>query len=120
MNAKDLINLIEGKTVTIEGRYKKRNTATGLPPNERVVYIDGKFLDPYPSQKVVNHSPTGFNWGYAGSGPSQLALAILLELRPDIAKQLYQKFKEQYITKLSQDKDFKFTIDIDQWVENNK
>lgn len=24
-----------------------------------------------------NHSPTGFNWGYGGSGPAQLALAIL-------------------------------------------
>jgi len=25
----------------------------------------------------VNHSPTGFEWGYYGSGPSQLAYAIL-------------------------------------------
>ncbi len=25
----------------------------------------------------VNHSPTGFNWGYYGSGPAQLAFAIL-------------------------------------------
>lgn len=24
----------------------------------------------------VNHSPTGFEWGYYGSGPSQLAYAI--------------------------------------------
>jgi len=24
-----------------------------------------------------NHSPTGFEWGYLGSGPSQLAYAIL-------------------------------------------
>lgn len=24
-----------------------------------------------------NHSPTGFNWGYGGSGPAQLALALL-------------------------------------------
>lgn len=26
--------------------------------------------------KWVNHSPTGFEWGYYGSGPSQLAYAI--------------------------------------------
>jgi hypothetical protein len=25
----------------------------------------------------VNHSPTGFEWGYSGSGPSQLSYAIL-------------------------------------------
>lgn len=25
----------------------------------------------------VNHSPTGFEWGYRGSGPAQLAYAIL-------------------------------------------
>ena len=26
---------------------------------------------------LANHSPTGFSWGYGGSGPAQLALAIL-------------------------------------------
>lgn len=31
---------------------------------------------------VRNHSPDGFNWGYGGSGPSQLALAILIDHLP--------------------------------------
>ena len=26
-----------------------------------------------------NHSPTGFEWGYCGSGPAQLALALLAD-----------------------------------------
>ena len=26
---------------------------------------------------VVHHSPTGFEWGYGGSGPADLALSIL-------------------------------------------
>lgn len=31
-----------------------------------------------------NHSPEGFEWGYGGSGPAQLALAILADcLGPD-------------------------------------
>lgn len=30
-------------------------------------------------QEIRNHSPDGFNWGYAGSGPAQLALAILAD-----------------------------------------
>lgn len=28
---------------------------------------------------IYNHSPTGFEWGYSGSGPAQLALAILAD-----------------------------------------
>ncbi len=32
-----------------------------------------------PSLRAANHSPTGFEWGYRGSGPHQLALAILLD-----------------------------------------
>lgn len=36
----------------------------------RDVYVDGKRLDPEPSQKVRNHSPDGFYWGYGGSGPA--------------------------------------------------
>lgn len=33
-------------------------------------------LHPGPSLLLANHSPTGFEWGYLGSGPSQLSLAI--------------------------------------------
>lgn len=28
---------------------------------------------------LANHSPCGFEWGYSGSGPAQLALAILAD-----------------------------------------
>lgn len=51
----------------------------------REVWLDGRWLDPKPSQKIYNHSPDGFNWGYGGSGPAQLALAIVLKLtgKPD-------------------------------------
>ena len=45
---------------------------------DREVYLDEEYLDPEISQKVRNHSPDGFNWGYCGSGPAQLALAIVL------------------------------------------
>lgn len=44
----------------------------------RRVWVDDEPLSPKRSQKVWNHSPDGFNWGYGGSGPAQLALAILL------------------------------------------
>ena len=44
---------------------------------------------------LYNHSPTGFEWGYCGSGPAQLALAILADHLSDDgeALNLYQRFK---------------------------
>jgi len=32
-----------------------------------------------PRNDLVDHSPTGFEWGYGGSGPAQLALALLAD-----------------------------------------
>jgi hypothetical protein len=47
-----------------------------------------------------NHSPTGFEWGYEGSGPAQLALAILCDFLQDDQKALeyYQEFKRDIIS----------------------
>jgi len=54
--------------------------------------------------EVMNHSPTGFEWGYGGSGPSQLALAILVDrlgyARRAEAMMLHQAFKITVIAKL--------------------
>jgi hypothetical protein len=62
------------------------------------VAVNGQRLSPRPSQQVVNHSPDGFDWGYGGSGPAQLALAIALRFcRPSTAVRLYQEFKWQFI-----------------------
>ncbi len=46
------------------------------------VYVkteDGKRYPLSLRTEIRNHSPTGFNWGYGGSGVSQLALAILAD-----------------------------------------
>src|SRR5262245_4369364 len=32
-----------------------------------------------PRLELANHSPTGFEWGYGGSGPAQLALAMVAD-----------------------------------------
>ena len=42
-----------------------------------------------------NHSPTGFEWGYEGSGPAQLALAILAHALQDDERALrfYRAFE---------------------------
>ena len=54
-----------------------------------------------PRHDLVNHSPDGFEWGYGGSGPAQLALAILADLRGgDFALKFYKYFKQSVIASL--------------------
>lgn len=82
------------------------------------VRVDGARLDPKPSQKIWNHSPDGFAWGYGGSGPAQLALAILLKAGFDEqqAIRFHQRFKAQFIATLPRES-FKIDIDIMEWVK---
>src|SRR5262245_26367929 len=51
---------------------------------------------------LFNHSPCGFEWGYGGSGPAQLALAILCKVMHDDerAVQLYQQRSEEHTSEL--------------------
>lgn len=54
---------------------------------------------------ICNHSPTGFNWGYAGSGPAQLALAILADFKGKVpTAKLYQEFKNRFIVGIKEDR----------------
>ena len=66
-----------------------------------IVNVDGRTTQLLPdrSQAVKNHSPDGFNWGYGGSGPGQLALALLLEVTNNemVALACYQDFKTRFI-----------------------
>jgi hypothetical protein len=74
------------------------------------VTINNEWLDINPSLKIYNHSPTGFNWGYGGSGPAQFALAILMEFLPvKLAEAYKQYFKEAVIAPIKEDA---FTIVI--------
>jgi len=55
-------------------------------------------FSPARSLRVWSHSPDGFNWGYAGSGPAQLALALLLEVTDQAtAVRLHQDFKAAHV-----------------------
>jgi hypothetical protein len=83
----------------------------------REVKIDGRVLSPADSQSVFNHSPDGFAWGYGGSGPAQLALAILLAagVPESSALALHQEFKRRFIEPLPI-RDFDLSIDIGEWL----
>lgn len=70
---------------------------------------------------LMSHSPGGFEWGYGGSGPAQLALAILSQLvDDDLAKKLHQLFKADVICKIENNR--AWSIDsgyVKQWVQSN-
>ncbi len=59
---------------------------------------NGSLLSPMPSLRKARHSPLGFDWGYAGSGPAQLALALLLA--EGLPTERYQEFKSRVVAKL--------------------
>lgn len=85
------------------------------------VFSNGEPFDYKPSLKVRNHSPTGFSWGYGGSGPAQLALAILLEeTNKEIAEQFYMDFKWDVIARLPNELGTSWTLTSDMilnWLE---
>jgi hypothetical protein len=68
--------------VYVGGRVRTSATAIGerIGVELREVARDGRVthVTAEASQALYNHSPDGFECGYAGSGPAQLALAILL------------------------------------------
>ena len=83
----------------------------------RQIYIDSQELLPGESQKVYNHSPDGFAWGYGGSGPAQLALAIMLKFTDkDTALVWYQDFKNEHVAKWLND-NFSVMIDMEGWIK---
>jgi hypothetical protein len=84
----------------VRGYPRKEHTLRGeVEPDDTVnVWLDGKLLTPERSQEVRNHSPDGFMWGYEGSGPAQLALAIMLELTGK--SNGYQTLKRRLISNL--------------------
>jgi hypothetical protein len=63
-----------------------------------------------PLKHYPMHSPDGFEWGYGGSGPADLALAILLDYfhedptpaqlraRPLLGWALHQEFKKDFVS----------------------
>jgi len=59
-----------------------------------------------PRHDLFDHSPTGFEYGYGGSGPAQLALALLADAsgNPTLAIEHHQRFKWQVIASLDGDR----------------
>jgi hypothetical protein len=80
------------KTHTSTIRYVGRRTTGGVTVTRE---LPGGGTEPLPLRlDLWSHSPSGFEWGYGGSSPAQLALAILSDAVGDErALPNYQQFK---------------------------
>jgi hypothetical protein len=80
-------------------QYEGKRTQDGC----KVTRTEGTQMQPLPLRlDIWNHSPTGFEWGYGGSGPAQLSLALLVDALHDeeMAARLHQDFKWEVISRL--------------------
>ena len=111
--------------------------STGSPVQVTVEWFDKNDQSHgYSLHHIVLHSPTGMNWGYAGSGPADLALSILVDHygepygTPDKiqlntgshpAVLLHQLFKFDFIAKLPQSMNWRITEEqIRVWLQSKK
>ena len=81
--------------------------------------IDIQPLSPLRSQNVERFSD-GFAWGYSGDGPSQLALALLLEVTNDekLSVELCLSFREHLIEGITENC-WAITADLIQgWIDH--
>jgi len=81
-----------------QGYYQNGYLATRAIVNVTDDYGTRK-LSVLPSLRLADHSPTGFEWGYNGSGPLQLSLAMILDSTFDEAFALanYAEFAQEII-----------------------
>lgn len=88
----------------------------------REVYVDGRLMSPSRSQRYHNHSPDGFAWGYGGSGPAQLALALCLRIFNHKSKPTpfyglpfdYQALKWDIIARIPFEGDFTIELELEE------
>lgn len=87
------------------------------------------------AQTIIHHSPAGFEWGYGGSGPADLALVILHHCLPvgcdgapavklfkgrcsQIAWTLHQDFKRAFIAGMADEGGVIPGAEIDAWIDS--
>ena len=82
--------------------YRGRRTPRGAIVEAQTPAGAWHRLDP--RLDLRNHSPTGFEWGYGGSGPAQLALALAASRLPDLlAHTIHQYLKWTLVATLDRE-----------------
>jgi len=102
-------------SLSTETVYRGRRDPTAPVGDGCTVTVDGELLDC--RYDLLSASPSGFEWGYGGSGPAQLAIALLAHAYDDeYACENYQLLKETVISELPQEEGWTLTKqDLDAW-----
>jgi|WetSurMetagenome_2_1015567.scaffolds.fasta_scaffold1177223_1 hypothetical protein len=102
---KEYQGLIMMEPISLKGDYETK-----------MIWLNGKELNPKYSQKIYNHSAEGFDWSNTVDGSAQLALAILLELTQNkrISMILHHLFKNDCVSTLPKC-DFEINFDFGEW-----
>ena len=70
-----------------------------------------------PLRHRVRHSPTGFEWGFEGSGPADLARSILWDhLGKEPSPALYQEFKRAFVACWGDEWQIS-SLEIQEWID---
>jgi hypothetical protein len=119
-----MAKIYAGKLALVSDPY----LGAGSGPHERwrehvalIVTVNGQPLDP--RLDLANKSPTGFECGYGGSGPHQLALAILADFLHDDAKalSLMHEFTVDVIARLPRDREWQLSeAQLTQWLQGHQ
>ncbi len=85
--------------------WRREENGDGNLSDQQVFIISNGQVHPLPPRNDLrNHSPDGFSWGYSGSGPAQLSLAMLMQVFQDWSRvqPIYQIFKERFVAHIPQ------------------
>jgi len=113
----------------------KRRLRTALLSATRVSVVVITRAGVAPLRHYPYHSPDGFEWGYGGSGPADLARCILLDHfgvkprrrngfyppQPEELPVAYQAFKAEVIAKLRRNEPWSLTAEqVSEWVREQR
>lgn len=102
------------RSIALESRPTRFVTTTPDGPGHTVVHLehaDGSRERLPRYRGVVNHS-RGFGWGYGGSGPAQLAAAMVAEVfDPATAREHYQAVKANLVARQPRDAPLSISVD---------
>ena len=110
----------DGSTVAVvdSRTIDRRSVIWGERRPDPVVFIDNDPLRWESTLRLADHSPDGPEWGYGGSGPAQLALAVLCVVAgDDFALRHYQQFKRDFVAPIGNDFWVIAAGDVLDWVQ---
>ena len=96
--------------------YRGHREPTAPVGEECTATVDDRPLDH--RYDLLSASPSGFEWSYHGSGPAQLAIALLAHaLNDEVACDHYQRFKRDIVAELPEVGWTLHAADLDAWYE---